>query len=211
MWYDGGRFRMRIRTSPDQTRNRLNIAIDFDATIANTNLVKAAWIKENLGLEVPSSRCGRTNCEPIIGIASYEKMAELVYGDKATALTPPIQGAIEAIHSLARRASLFVVTNRCDSNVQWAESWLEKQGVCRQVEAIVSAARTTKTQICADSGLDILLDDDIRHRSTNSKLKFVLFDPYGNGSSIWNVDRVQTWQEFVDFVEAFPVNSLLRR
>ena len=200
---------MRICTSPDQTRNRLSIAIDFDATIADTNSVKAAWIKENLGIEVPSSRCGRTNCEPIIGIANYEEMAELVYGDKATAVTPPVQGAIEAIYSLARRASLFVVTNRCDSNVQWAESWLEKQGVSTQIEAIVSAARTTKTQVCADSGLDILLDDDICHCSTNSKLKFVLFDPYGNGSSIWNVDRVRTWQEFVDFVEAFPVSRAL--
>jgi 5'(3')-deoxyribonucleotidase len=202
---------MRICTSPDRTRNRLNIAIDFDATIADTNSVKAAWIKKNLGLEVPSSRCGRTSCEPIIGIANYEAMAELVYGDKAIAVTPPVQGAIEAIHSLARRASLFVVTNRRDSNIQYAESWLEKRGVSTQIEAIVSAARTTKTQICADSGLDILLDDDIRHRSTNSKLRFVLFDPHGDGSSIWNVDRVRTWQEFVDFVEAFPVRSSLTR
>lgn len=190
-------------TSPDTARYRPNIAIDFDGTIADTNLVKARWIKENLGLDVPAASCDRTSCVPIIGTANYESMAQSVYGDSVTAITPPVPRAVKAIQLLARRATLLVVTNRCEANVRYAERWLAQQGVSRCIDAVISAAGTTKDRICVDSRLDILLDDDIRHRpsAANAHIAFVLFDLHKNRLAPPNVDRVHTWDEFVDLVD----------
>ncbi len=55
------------------------IGLDYDGIIADTNRVKARWIREHLGVEVEPWRCDRTRCVPIIGASAYESMGEVVY------------------------------------------------------------------------------------------------------------------------------------
>lgn len=190
-------------------RNPLRIAIDYDGTIADTNEVKASWIKQHLGIEVPSWKCDRTSCIPIIGVANYELMGEFVYGEEATAKTKPVSGAIQAMGTLSDLASLFVVTNRRTSNITFAQKWLKAQSIATLVQAVMSSAQRSKARICADLGISLLLDDDIRHlvAAENTELEVVLFKPGSDEDCLpGGVKRVRTWQEFV----ALLTDSLAR-
>ena len=54
-------------------RHNLIIGIDFDGTIADTNQVKAEWIKKKLRIDLPPSKCDRSQSVPIIGLENYKK------------------------------------------------------------------------------------------------------------------------------------------
>lgn len=146
------------------------IGIDYDGTIADTSGVKAHWIREHLGVEVPPWKTDRTSCVPIIGLENYERMSEFVYGRKGSLKAREVPGAIDAIKELARHSQIFVITARLSHQVLWCKEWLRKKGLDSFIHAYFSAAgnsidgsELTKPQLCDDYGIGVLIDDDERH------------------------------------------------
>jgi hypothetical protein len=183
-------------------RGVLKIAIDFDGTLADANAIKAQWIKQNLGIDVPPWKCSRTSCVPIIGSANYELMGEFVYGDEATSKMQPNPGAVQAIEALSSGASLYIVTNRRASNVPFAQRWLDAQRIAKFFHAVLSSEAQSKAAICQEHGINILLDDDIRHLigNGNQNLSMVQFKPDWDECPLDDVVCIKTWQEFVAYV-----------
>lgn len=144
------------------------IAIDYDGTIADTNREKVNWIAEKLGKSVSPWVCNRTDCVPLIGLDAYEKMGAYVYERESTLQAGEIPGALAALHMLSEKAALHVVTARPPRRLTYARQWLKKQGVLACFEELHTSAGSTKADVCAAIGADILIDDDIRHLQTLS-------------------------------------------
>lgn len=146
------------------------IGIDYDGTIADTSGVKADWIHEHLGVEVPPWKTDRTNCVPIIGLENYERMSRFVYGRKGSLKAGEVPGSIDAVKDLARHSHIFVITARLSHQIRWCKEWLRKKGLDSFIHAYFSAAGSrvdgrelTKPQLCDDYGIHVLIDDDERH------------------------------------------------
>ena len=143
------------------------VAIDFDGTIADINSRKAEWIRENLGINLPSWKCNYTDCLPLIGKNHYAAMAELVYNRENTMNTPQVPGAREALQILAEKARLFVVTARTPERAEFAREWLEQHAMLEWFEQIHSSKGASKFEVCERICASVLIDDDPRHlRST---------------------------------------------
>lgn len=139
------------------------IAIDFDGVVADTNSVKARWIKEHLGLEVEALRCNRTQCVPMIGEEAYEKLSLAVYGRGLTLKTPEVPGMAAAVEELSRRWRLAILTARGSASIAAATEWLELHGVHGYFEDIMSCEVRAKVDAAHEIRARSLVDDDLRH------------------------------------------------
>jgi uncharacterized HAD superfamily protein len=146
------------------------IGIDYDGTIANTSEVKADWIREHVGIEVPPWRTDRTSCIPIIGLENYERMGQFIYEREGSLRARDIPGSLDAITELAKKSKIFIVTARKSHQVQWSKEWLRERGLDSLIHAYFSTAgdspdgsEPSKLQLCRDHDIDVLIDDDERH------------------------------------------------
>jgi len=150
--------------------DRKIIGIDYDGTIANTSGVKAHWIREHLGIEVPPWQTDRTSCVPLIGPENYQRMSQFVYEREGSLRAGEVPGSIDAIKELARHSKIFIVTARQPHQIRWCKEWLRGKGLDSFIDAYLSAAgnsldgsEVTKPQLCRDYGVGVLIDDDERH------------------------------------------------
>jgi len=139
------------------------LGVDYDGTIADTNRQKAAWIRRQLGVEVPASRCDRSSCVPIIGSKHYQAMSDVVYEEHATLAAAPVPGAVEAVRMLCATRRVYVVTARLRHRVVYARQWLEGHGLLQPLAGVLCSAESTKRSLCEQFGIDALIDDDARH------------------------------------------------
>lgn len=139
-------------------------AIDYDGTIADTNLVKSKWIRRRTGRRVPPWKCSRTACVPIIGLDAYEEMANYVYERESSLAAEPVPGALEAIGTLARWGEVHLVSARPRRRIEFAREWLLRHGVAESISRYhTSAEGTDKLTLCTRIGARWLIDDDVRH------------------------------------------------
>jgi hypothetical protein len=175
------------------------IGIDYDGTLADTNMMKAGWIRENLGRDVDPRACDRTSCVPIIGAADYERMADAVYERDWSLRAPPVPGALDALRTLARRGKVYVITARLPHRVNFARRWLEMHGVSALVSALLSSAGTDKPTLCAQNAIRVLIDDDVRHLvpAVAQGLRAVLLKPGGDAPVVvpLGVEFCRSWTQ----------------
>ncbi|MCI0514443.1 hypothetical protein L0128_14595 [candidate division KSB1 bacterium] len=147
------------------------LALDFDGTIVDTNLIKSVLIQERFGLEIPAWQCDRTLCEPQIGEAAYREIAGIVYERESTLRTPPLSQALDLIPSLAAEVELYLLTARPLQRLVYAEEWLEQYQIRSYFQQLLSSHLVERTwrpklEICQAQGFDLLLDDDASHVET---------------------------------------------
>ncbi len=153
--------------------------VDYDGTIADTNFMKTKWIHENLGREIYPWQGDRTSCVPIIGAANYETMADVVYEREWSLQAPPVAGALDALRVLSGRGKVYVVTARLPHRLAFAKEWLGVQQVAGFVNGFLCSARIDKGKLCKDYGIDILIDDDVRHlrHMSQQHIRAILLKP----------------------------------
>lgn len=173
--------------------------IDYDATVADTNSVKATWIREHLGLEVSPWQCDRTTCIPIIGLESYEAMSSVVYERDYTLAAAPIAGALDALRTLSLHSSVYIITARPPYRIAFAETWLEQHGVADTISNIFSSAASDKQTLCREHGVNVLVDDDVRHlvRLSEQGARAILFKAGFDGEFVIpdGVTLCRSWDE----------------
>lgn len=140
-----------------------SFGIDYDGTIADTNRVKAAWIRERLGRQVDPQVCDRTSCVPIIGADNYEDMAAVVYEREWSLKALPVAGAVDGLRTLRQYGRVYVLTARLPHRLTFAREWLEQHGAGEFADALLSSADSNKLSICKQHSIDVLVDDDERH------------------------------------------------
>lgn len=139
------------------------IAIDYDGVVADTNALKVQWIQEHLGIDVPIYLCDRTSCVPLIGKDNYEIMGSEVYESSASANAPLVEGAADALKTLANSGPLYLLSARTDQRLLYARTWLERHGLADLFEALLPAPKQPKLDVASELGCKVLLDDDPRH------------------------------------------------
>lgn len=176
-----------------------SFGIDYDGTIANTNLVKAKWIQDNLGQEVGPCQCDRTSCVPLIGAESYEAMSDVVYERDCSLAAPPVAGALDALRALGRRGKVYVISARLPHRIAFARTWLEWHRVGDTVSGFLSSAGRDKQTLCRKYGIQVLIDDDMRHLACLSRqnIRAILLKPGFNGELVApaGVALCRSWDE----------------
>jgi hypothetical protein len=142
---------------------RIIVGIDFDGIIADTYALKAQWIKDHVGKDIPPWQCDRTSCVPLIGAKAYAEMGKYVYGSQATAQTRLVEGVAEVLKAVSALTCIYVITNRNAVQAQYAQQWLEEQGLAGSVQEIISSAGRDKVVVCVQKGVEWFMDDDMRH------------------------------------------------
>jgi len=183
----------------------LVFGVDYDGTIADTNVMIAKWIKMKVGIEVPPWKCDRTRCVPIIGLEIYEEMSDVVYEKEWTLKAPPVEGALEGLKKLKSLGRVYIVTARPKRRIKWAESWLRHHGVLDQIDGFISAWNKSKRDLCREYSINILLDNDERHLTAIKDEDIVKVLIKNGGPKQLNVPRdllyVTCWEEFLRIVE----------
>lgn len=146
-------------------KNTVNLAIDYDGTIADTNSEKLRWIKEKLGREdVPHWMCNHTECAPIIGEADYKAMGSYVYERESTLAASEVPGALDALRVLSESGHrLVLLTARPAKRQEYSMQWLRAHGVDHLFADALSSHGTTKSVVCEQMSAQMLIDDDPRH------------------------------------------------
>lgn len=142
---------------------KITIAIDYDGTIADTNIEKSKWIKANIGKDIPRWQCDHTNCEPLIGKDAYIAMGNVVYERESSLASREVPGALRALRELAARGNIYVVSARPPERLAFGEEWLRANGVISLLTDLLSSHDRTKGQVCQSIAADVLIDDDVRH------------------------------------------------
>jgi hypothetical protein len=177
-------------------------ALDYDGTIADTNTIKARWIRENLGIGVPPYNCDHTWCAPIIGEDAYKRMSPVVYNRENSLAAEPVAGAVEALKRLAEHGPVLVVTARDSSNAPFAAEWLNNRGLMRYIERVVPWTGEPKIVTARSLGCRALVDDDIRHLLTEPAvdLKLLLLKPGYTGDAVaeQGVILCTSWEKATD-------------
>ncbi len=156
----------------------MKFGIDYDGVIADTNRVKAQWIKKNLGLKIFPWMTDRTQCVSIIGSNNYERISQEVYGRNLSAEAHLVSGVRKAFFHLHQKGKIIIVTSRTTARVLYAQEWLKKHRLDQFVNGFYPFTREwSKETIAKKYQLDVLIDDDLRHlqNSTNKKLLKIWF------------------------------------
>ena len=180
------------------------VAIDYDGTIADTNLVKVEWVKAHLGLDLSRWQCSRTSCVPLIGIADYERMIAVVYEHDSTLQAQPLPGALDAVRALVALGQVYIVTARPPRRIEFAREWLSLHGVLPHITGVESSVGSSKGVICARLGARALVEDDERHlrRAGAPGLRRILLH-YGRpagSESIPGIDFCTTWPQVLSLL-----------
>jgi len=138
-------------------------ALDYDGTIADTNALKARWVRERLGLKVAAACCDRTSLVPVIGERAYRRLAEAVYEAELSAVAEPLAGAEQGLRRLAAAGEVYVVSARLPHRLAYARAWLAARGLAGCVREVLTSHGGTKAALCARLGAQCLIDDDPRH------------------------------------------------
>jgi len=176
----------------------MKIGLDYDGTIADSNIMKSHWIKDNLNIDIPSWKTDRTSC--ICELANhisindaekvYNNFSEFIYSGEYAKAAPEIPGAIEGIQTLAKTHDLFIVTARFQSHMEDMIKWLDAHNVLHlfkdyfsmRIEDKKMKCLLSKQEICSFYDISVLVDDDERHlkKINLPNLKRILIK---NGSS----------------------------
>jgi len=138
-------------------------AVDFDGVIADTSELKARWIADNLGWTVSPHQCDRTSCVPLIGLECYEKMSSIVYEREETEALQPVPDVDSGLRELSTVGPVHVVTARPDRRARFALDWIVSHDLGQYVTSLVSSSGRLKSDIIAELGSRVLIDDDVRH------------------------------------------------
>jgi len=149
----------------------MKIGIDFDGTIAFTNLLRVEWIKANTGIDVQP--LDTLNNKALLGEKRFLEMMNEVHNRENTLKTPEVPHAIASIKKLSKTAELHLVTARkFDDNFNYALDWLKEKGVYDLFSGFHSSS--SKETICNELGIQVLIDDNERYFSYETELKRIL-------------------------------------
>ena len=153
------------------------IAID-SGIILDSNKVKQDWLYSKLGVKFELWQLNKTELEPIIGEKAYEAMRLTIFTE-TNILAHPITEGVDDFFDKFRDNKMYMLTVKTPNYIPYLMSWLEKHKASFPKKPhILTAHNTTKAEICRIYGIDIIIDDDIRHlREIPDSIERIFFKP----------------------------------
>ncbi|MCO6450641.1 MAG: hypothetical protein J5I90_07605 [Caldilineales bacterium] len=137
----------------------MNIALDFDGTIADAAGAKIRYAKERWNIELTYATSMRPGALPLMGEERYEQMLRDVFGSPMSVEMEPMPGAVESLRRLASDHDLHIVTARFDHEGEFAMQWLEKHGL--SVRSLTATNRGAKVDHCVALNASVLFEDSV--------------------------------------------------
>jgi hypothetical protein len=126
-------------------------------------------------------------------------MSLVVYERDYTLVAAPIAGALDALRTLSLHSSVYIITARPPHRIAFAKTWLAEHGAADTISNIVSSAATDKQALCREHGVNVLVDDDVRHlvHLSEQGTRAILFKPGFDGESVIpaGVTLCRSWDE----------------
>ncbi len=150
-----------------------------------------------------------------LGITSEEGIKRVYdfYKTKYFKDMQPIKDATETINLLNQQHNLYLVTSRPDFLKKETEEWLVKYFQNSFLDIFYSSNHyskrnncgKTKSQLCEDLGISILIDDSLEYilQCSDIGVGGLLFGDYPwnqNGNLPQNVSRTRNWKEVLEKV-----------
>lgn len=190
----------------------MRLGIDFDGTVADTTEAKVRYALQHFGERVTGLETTGPHGAKRLGQERYVEMVEAVHQTEWTLSIVPMPGAIEALHALAERHDLFIVTARNDDEIGWAREWLRPHGV--RFRDVVHTNRAPKDAACESLGIDVMLDDSpyVLRQLESLDTHLALMDAEYNRASEYpaRTRRVIDWSAFTDLVATLDRRASLR-
>jgi hypothetical protein len=141
-----------------------SIAIDLGGTIEDSWQSKRRWFASK-GIDIGSWPRSRQEVIQIIGDAGlYEQMVGEVYNDDNVFSREPVHGVASALEVLAAQFKIVIVSSRSERQRATTVRWLERHRLNRFVNDIILLGNDAdKLAWCCRSGVQVLIDDDLRH------------------------------------------------
>ncbi len=179
----------------------MNIGVDFDGVIADTNKVRSQWIKRNLGITIPLWLTDKTSCLKSIGVENYQKMSKTVYERPSTMEAKPLPGVKTAFRILSKQGDIHIITSRLPHRVEYAREWLQKNGLLLYIKAIHRESDVPKGILAEKLNISVLIDDDIRHLKGVQKVKKIWFKSKAqNLNPPRGIVLIRSWKEITKYL-----------
>lgn len=142
-----------------------SIAIDLGGTIEDSWHSKRMWFASR-GFDIgPWPRCRREIVQSTGGQeALYDRMAEEVYNDTNILNRHPVEGVVVALHAMAERNRLIIVSSRTEKHRPTTVEWLRRHSILGLIDEIAFLGPDkNKLEWCLAAAVSVLIDDDVRH------------------------------------------------
>jgi hypothetical protein len=181
------------------------IAVDFDGTIANTNLLKRNYALSVFGISMHPYLFNKTAFVKRHGLEKFNRMSRAIYTEEMTCATPPVAGAIRGLRRLAAGGhKLLMVSARSKPVLHWASIWLQARGVLHLFKETISSYETTKDTICRSLACDLLIDDDSHNlEAEETGYRKIMFAPMASEPDLLPAETyfANSWKEVLGIVD----------
>lgn len=185
------------------------IAIDLGGTIEDSWQSKRSWFASR-GFDLGRWPRSREEVIQLIGGRPelYEQMVAEVYNDENVLSHEPVEGVASALEALATEFKIIIVSSRIDLQRATTLEWLELHRLSPFIHDIaLLGADTNKLVWCLRAGVQVLIDDDIRHlepRDTISPVTRIHFSarPLNAHRTREGILVAASWQEIVPMILA---------
>ncbi len=177
------------------------IAID-SGIILDSNRVKQQWLLINLGLKLDLWQVNKTECEPLIGSETYERMRQEVFSREGI-LSHPVMDGVKEFFYRFRENEFYMLTVKTPKFIPYIISWLHQNIKSFSIiPKVFTAYDTTKARICEQEGIDIIIDDDIRHlREIPDSVKRIFLKLQQPNKNLEGITQFGSWNEVAEYLD----------
>ncbi len=174
----------------------MRIAIDFDGTFADVVAAKIIFARERFDIALEPHETWRADAIERIGPLRYDRMLRDLFATARTLDIKPMPDALDVSRRLAEAHELVVLTARNDVERGPAEAWIRQYEL--PISRFIHTSRAPKPPVCAELGIDILLDDwaasfvDMRAETVSA----LLDAPHNSDVDEPHITRVADWLAF---------------
>jgi uncharacterized HAD superfamily protein len=199
---------------------RLKVGVDCDEPLADFNAHLQPWHNRHYGTDISVEDVHTFKLWEVWGCSREESNRRILRFYKSPAFNriTPTPGSVDGVAEAAKQNDLVVVTSRVGPAVPRTQPFIDEHYPNKFQEiyfssnyALAGEAAKSKGEVCADLGLDVVIDDclDYAFDIIKKDIPVLLFDRPWNRESAYppgmkvlpnGISRVKTWEEIVKIV-----------
>jgi uncharacterized HAD superfamily protein len=184
------------------------IGIDFDGVIADTPILKIAYVNEHFNKNINIKDSSKEKLSKIIGIKNYKDMITNTYISADMLKVPPVKDSLECIKRLSKKNKILIVTSRNDKEVIVAKRWLKKHKV--NYNLLINTSEKNKSDVCKRYNIDVLIEDEpkkLDEITLPNMRKILLKRAYNNIDTNSDIIICKDWNHVVKVLESQEARS----
>lgn len=181
----------------------MNIGIDIDGVIADSDPVYRMFIKKYLGKDLKREEVTSFFYEDCLGISSGEmdKVWDLFNEEQGWNIIEPVEGAVECLNKFSSKNKIFVISSRPAFLENVTRNWLEQYRI--KYDKLILTDGLPKLDAVKNLGITHFIEDRLDYAVEMAKngIKVLLFDyPWNQCDEKQpNLFRVKNWSDINEF------------